>query len=466
MKASPKNSEAQFEIDELFFSITDKKGIIQNGNDVFARVAQFSLNELIGSPHNIIRHPDMPKSVFRLLWQTIQSNKPIAAYVKNMSRDGSYYWVLAFVIPIGERYLSVRIKPSSDIFKLIPELYRKMQDAEHSKGIDAGEAVLTSALEKLGYSDYFSFMRTMVTTEMKSRDAILEKRASARTSLVSQGDVKQCELVFRLLHSESAEVGSLFRDLFGRLGVSDRIGDEMYNKAKFFLDFSTRIKFLALNANLGAQRLGSSGKTLAVVAGQIQRTSFDTIGSIRKMSDDLRESVGLIRDTGFQISAARLLLEMAEFFTRESVEQGRCRSDNEGWLRSAYENMELLSEAMRVTSEAAVHQLRALSNYLRQVSSSLNSIVEVNASVGIVHITGRTEAAQANAVEEFEKTFDDLQTMVGQSKRELNLIVSGMNSIHNELQGLEGFESTVSTRLKSFGHRVQELEKIQNTAQG
>ena len=99
-KVEPKNIESVFLPDEMFFSTTDLKGIILSGNDVFIRVSKFSKEELIGKPHNIIRHPDMPRIVFKLLWDYIQSGKPIVAYVKNIAKDGSYYWVLATVVPI------------------------------------------------------------------------------------------------------------------------------------------------------------------------------------------------------------------------------------------------------------------------------------------------------------------------------------------------------------------------------
>lgn len=467
MRPIPTHREAAFEIHELFFSITDLKGLIKSGNEVFARVAQYSLDDLIGSPHNIIRHPDMPKSVFRLLWQTIAAGKPIAAYVKNMARDGSYYWVVAYVIPLGDRYLSVRIKPSSAIFEQIPNLYKEMCKAEETKGMDGGAEVLLKTLRKLGFTDYFEFMRVMVTAETRSRDKKLSELGQGRSHKLSKDsnkDAAKCEIIFRSIHDESFEVEGVFRTLFSNLSSADALGEEMHRKAKFFLDFSTRIKFLALNANLSAQRLGASGKTLGVVAGQIQRTSFETIDSIKRMGEDLKESVACIRDTGFQISAARLLLEMAEFFAREIVVGQKCRGQDQSWVGPAYENVKALAQGMRSMSKQAVDQLKALHTYLRKVKMSLNTIVEVNASVGIVHVTGRTEAAQADAVQEFEKTFSDLQSLVERSKQELEEIVSGMRKIEDELQGLDHLDSLVSNRLRQIDQGVSELETILHTA--
>jgi len=88
-----------FEIEELFFSTTDKKGHIKTANSVFFRVAAYDRAHLLEKPHNIIRDPDMPRAVFHLMWEEIQADRPLFAYVKNRAADGRYYWVVALVTP-------------------------------------------------------------------------------------------------------------------------------------------------------------------------------------------------------------------------------------------------------------------------------------------------------------------------------------------------------------------------------
>ncbi len=101
-------------------SQTDSKGTILFANDDFCKLAGYRVEELIGKPHNIVRHPDMPKAAFKDLWRTIKENKVWSGYVKNRTKDGGFYWVFATVYPMYDEvkevmtYLSCRRKPSKE----------------------------------------------------------------------------------------------------------------------------------------------------------------------------------------------------------------------------------------------------------------------------------------------------------------------------------------------------------------
>lgn len=185
----PTNLESQFELDELFFSTTDDKGLIKSGNDIFARVSKYPVDEIIGKPHSLVRHPDMPRCVFKLLWEKLHAGRPIAAYVKNLASDGSYYWVVALATPIPGGYLSVRLKPSSAYFQVVQAIYPELRALEKETG-DRGEARregmllseqrLNQVLQEEGFSDYDAFMRTFLREELKSRDALLSRSATQK----------------------------------------------------------------------------------------------------------------------------------------------------------------------------------------------------------------------------------------------------------------------------------------------
>lgn len=100
-------------------SATDEKGIIKFANSDFCKIANFTLNELIGQPHNIVRHPDMPKSAFQEMWSVLKSGNIWNGYVKNKVKGGGYYWVYATCYPFidsdgNKGFLSCRRKPSKD----------------------------------------------------------------------------------------------------------------------------------------------------------------------------------------------------------------------------------------------------------------------------------------------------------------------------------------------------------------
>ncbi len=125
--------ESDFKFNELFFSRTNKKGIVLSGNSVFQRVSKYNWDEFLNKPHNVIRHPGMPRGVFYLFWDYILSDKLTGAYVVNKSKDDSYYWVYALVSPIENGFLSIRLKPSSPIFDLVKIKYAELLKIEKEK---------------------------------------------------------------------------------------------------------------------------------------------------------------------------------------------------------------------------------------------------------------------------------------------------------------------------------------------
>ena len=141
---------------DFIVSKTDTKGRITYVNKIFMDIADYTEEELLGKPHNIIRHPDMPKAVFKLLWDMVQNKEEIFAYVLNTTKNGDSYWVYANVTPsFDERgtivgYYSVRRKPNKEALETITPLYKEMLQAEKSGGVSAGTKLLTDILNEKG----------------------------------------------------------------------------------------------------------------------------------------------------------------------------------------------------------------------------------------------------------------------------------------------------------------------------
>ena len=143
---TPTNTERFFDSDDIIVSKTDLKGRITYANDVFLRMAKYSYKELMGAPHSMIRHPDMPRCVFKLLWDTISEGREIFAYVKNMTKSGDFYWVFAHVTPTFDNdhkiinFHSNRRVPDPKIIKnVIVPLYAELrrEEAAQANGKDA-----------------------------------------------------------------------------------------------------------------------------------------------------------------------------------------------------------------------------------------------------------------------------------------------------------------------------------------
>jgi len=132
------NSEYTFSADQTLVSVTDMKGRIVYCNDPFVHVSGYSSAELLGQPHNIVRHPDMPAEAFRDMWATIQAHQPWTGLVKNRRKNGDYYWVQANATPMVDGdaitgYLSVRSVPAREAVRAAEQLYARM-NAEAKSG--------------------------------------------------------------------------------------------------------------------------------------------------------------------------------------------------------------------------------------------------------------------------------------------------------------------------------------------
>lgn len=162
-RIEPTGREVTFGDDEIIVSKTDLKGRITYANDVFLRVAGYRAAEVLGQPHSMIRHPDMPRCVFQLLWDTIQKGEEIFAYVVNLAKNGDHYWVFAHVTPTFDAtgrvigFHSNRRTPDRGAVERIRPIYAQLlaEERKHASKRDAIAAstkLLLAVLEKAGMS--------------------------------------------------------------------------------------------------------------------------------------------------------------------------------------------------------------------------------------------------------------------------------------------------------------------------
>ncbi|MCF6331603.1 MAG: PAS domain-containing protein [Sulfurimonas sp.] len=164
----PTDNEIKLVKEKYIASRTDAKGIIEYGNDYFSKICGYSMEELIGVPHNIIRHPDMPKVVFKIMWQTIEKGEDIRAIVKNLTKDGSFYWVVTEfepkIDPVTNEIVSHtafrRHVPQSAI-NTMSAIYKKLLEIEKEDGVQASEEYLLDFLNQRN-TTYDEFVKNLI----------------------------------------------------------------------------------------------------------------------------------------------------------------------------------------------------------------------------------------------------------------------------------------------------------------
>ncbi len=166
---TPLDREIKLDASKIIMSKTDPKGIIEYANDYFMEISGYEEYELMGQPHNVIRHPDMPKVIFRLMWERLHKGENIYALVKNLAKDGRYYWVLTSFDTkyddegnIISHYARRKAAPSNAVFQ-IEKLYKTLRAIEERQGPDIAEKYFLGLLEEKGV-DYDTFILSILET--------------------------------------------------------------------------------------------------------------------------------------------------------------------------------------------------------------------------------------------------------------------------------------------------------------
>jgi PAS domain S-box-containing protein len=155
-RPTPVDEEIILENNVYIESDTDTKGIITFANDYFAKISGYSPEELVGKPHNIVRHPDMPKLLFKILWDRLKKGENFIAAIKNLAKDGRYYWVFTDFEIIKDSdgevmgYRAIRKKISKHVTEILDPLYKKLTQIEKEEGIEAAKEYLEKFLKEHG----------------------------------------------------------------------------------------------------------------------------------------------------------------------------------------------------------------------------------------------------------------------------------------------------------------------------
>lgn len=347
---------------DIFFSTTDAKGVITYANDTFMRLAALEGVSAIGSPHNVIRHPDMPGGLFRVMWDELGAGRPVCAYTANRALDGTRYDVFATVTPIDEGFLSIRIQPGvarleETVFAAYQATSRheeELRSQGHSRhsAAEQGAAFLLARFGEAGFASAADFTRAALPMELET---LLRHLSVPTVSAPLPSGVRAGDLVSAMF---------LAKDVASRAnGYVDRVADYEVVAAQVAQHRGT------LGSTLDkAQRLADDlhrlGEVLARAVGEggelhemreLTARMVGWIGASRAglegLPGELTEIQTLLRDLALRIAVFVLLSHTVAQFTLEVASSGGQRGAELRMLHRALvaglDTLEQDTEALR-----------------------------------------------------------------------------------------------------------------------
>lgn len=396
----PESGEAPFEIQEIFFSHTDDRGIIQSGNFLFQNISHYSWDELIGAPHKIVRHDDMPKGVFHLLWETIQSGKPMGAYVKNRTKDNLHYWVYAVVLPYNDGYLSVRIKPTTDLFASVQTLYETAREAEKSKECTPQESseFIISEIQKLGFIDYSAFSSHALAQELAGRDSFLKRPANTNKARFQ-----------------------------GMLDAASDLQNETAGLSQAFEAIGT----IPTNLRVIATRLEAAGGAISVLSQNYWAMSQEISGWFNDFVADPRSDFSRIRDTIDECwmlnCTAQILQEAACEFDKERRHLGT--TDVSGEKKS-------LEQLAKEQTQEANRGMKKIAEEAERIATAITVMRRYISGLSMTRVMCKIESAR---------------------------LPSGGESLSDIIEQLGAFQSTINSQLGRIENLSRSIQSLAQT---
>jgi len=446
---APTGRERQFEHHELFFSTTDPKGVILSGNDVFVRVSGYPFGKLVGSAHNIIRHPDIPQAVFKLLWDYLDAGRPFAGYVKNMAADGGHYWVVVLVVPIARGYLSVRFKPSTPLLRVVEDVYRQMLALERGVGTAPGAwrhgmqlatEFLLSTLKAKGFSGYDDFMQTVLATELASHRTLLEKRSARLREEEARRDQ---ELAVML--DECGGVDSELGGLFARMGTFLDVIKGLDAKAEFLRGLASNMHLVSLNALIGSCSQGAGGEAFSVVTQDLAALSKESTATIEVMTRELTTLTSSLRETAFSINAAKLQVEMTMFFLRELAAAGADWQHSKDGARIR-EDIATLRESFRSSVQAIATAVNRAADPIPRLLRMESDLDVDLRRISCVRLVGKIHSTGLAGEAHFHEMLDRILDQLGRATTELEELTDGVKGLRGQLPELQAAAARVQGR--------------------
>ena len=334
-------TEVRFANESIITSATDPRGVIQFANDKFVEVGGYSLEELVNAPHKIMRHPDMPKGVFYLMWESLKSGMPVCTYVKNKTKSGGYYWVLAVVTQKENGFLSARIRPNTELFETTKEIYTTLLDEENREKLTAEQSGtrLLEMLKDAGYPSLEVYGIEALNLEFKARGIVAPELSGPF-----------------LLMDELAEIISDMQDLVNSIEQ----GFE-------------RVRGEPVNLRILAGRLEGAGAALGTISQNYDAMAKEMHSLVGRLHDPENGSLVQMYSA---VSQGRWSMQIAQLLNEAYSHSGPDDAENEGamLLKEHHERMQQRSRTRLIEISSIGKSIPDICRSLRRRINGLDVV--------------------------------------------------------------------------------------------
>jgi PAS domain S-box-containing protein len=406
--------EFYLKTEELICTQTDLEGIIQYGNPTFSSITGYAESELSQNPHSIIRHPDMPKTIFKLFWDYyLKEGKPVVAYIKNRAKSGRYYWALVMVFPVSDGFISIQIKPQTELSTLIKECYKKLVLNEaRTDDFNANHSCLHEQLKLLGYNSYTEFMIHILNLELVKRHELLCQKDNKKKKFESES------VPFMVLPT--------LVEFVQKLTEVEKILQETFSQ----------IDLISKNMLIRTIHLGKIARTAATVSENLQLITGEMRAGSTTFFNHLQTFLNTINHITFDIYIVCFQNEAVSYMEndrQEGVFEITGIQNKQNIINATLTDIENKKNRIKEIEDLNIFLMNILAEFMR-ISLGMN-VICVSGKIEIAHISNHMDIYQENIQDLSDqiKSMKEQNDILKQSLNDSSKMLLRENNINKEL---------------------------------